>query len=70
MTEQRIVVHPGEQIADYARKAKLDLLVMGPHGRGALKAALPGSVASRLAAKCTTPLPLIRQAQPAPRAAG
>jgi nucleotide-binding universal stress UspA family protein len=60
-TEQRFVGHPSDQIATYARTAKLDLLVMGSHGRGALKAALLGSVACRVAATCKTPLLLIRR---------
>jgi len=59
--EQRIVGHPGEEIARFAREARLDLLAMGSHGRGALKAALLGSVACQVAAKCKTPLLLIRR---------
>jgi nucleotide-binding universal stress UspA family protein len=60
-TEHRIVGHPGEEIARFARAEKLDILVMGSHGRGALTAALLGSVACQVAAKCTTPLLLIRE---------
>jgi nucleotide-binding universal stress UspA family protein len=52
--------NPGEAIADYARKAKLDLLILGSHGLGAFKRALLGSVATRVAAHCHTPLLLIR----------
>lgn len=62
-SEQRIVGRPGEEIARFAQTASLDLLVMGSHGRGALTAALLGSVASQVAAKCSTPLLLIRQVQ-------
>lgn len=51
----------GDQIASYARKANLDLLLMGSHGRGLLKSAALGSVATRVAAKCGTPLLLIRR---------
>jgi len=51
----------GDEIAAYARKKKLDLLVMGSHGNGAVKAAVLGSVAQRVAAHCTTPLLLIRE---------
>jgi len=39
---------------------RLDLLVMGAHGRGALKSALLGSVTLRVAARCATPLLLVR----------
>ncbi|MGH6623168.1 MAG: universal stress protein, partial [Burkholderiaceae bacterium] len=51
----------GDQIATYARKANLDLLLLGSHGRGLLRSALMGSVATRVAAKCGTPLLLIRR---------
>jgi nucleotide-binding universal stress UspA family protein len=52
----------GDQIAAYSRKHQLDLLVMGSHGYGAFKAALLGSVATRVAAHCATPLLLVREA--------
>ena len=62
-----IVVHehgllgtPAEEIARFARDRRLDLLAMGSHGRGAFTAALLGSVASRVAATCNTPLLLLR----------
>lgn len=53
---------PGDEIAAYAKEKKLDLLVMGSHGYGAFKSAVLGSVATRVAAKCRTPLLVIRQA--------
>lgn len=53
--------NPGDALADYARR-NLDLLVMGSRGQGAFKAAVLGSVAMRAAARCTTPLLLIRKA--------
>lgn len=59
--EQRIVGAPGHAIADFARSAGLDILVMGSHGRGSLTAAVLGSVAWRTAATCETPLLLIRK---------
>lgn len=54
----------GDEIAAYAKKNRLDLLVLvlGSHGRGALKSAVLGSVAMRVAAQCRTPLLLIREA--------
>ncbi|MDZ7652493.1 MAG: universal stress protein [Burkholderiaceae bacterium] len=52
----------GDEIAAYAKKKRLDLLVMGSHGHGLLKAAVLGSVATRVAACCSTPLLLVRQA--------
>lgn len=57
---------PGDALADYARK-HLDLLVLGSRGQGAFRAAMLGSVATRVAAHCTTPLLLIRRPQPARR---
>jgi nucleotide-binding universal stress UspA family protein len=53
--------NPGDEIAAYASRKKLDLLVMGSHGHGLLKSAVMGSVATRVAAKCSTPLLLVRQ---------
>lgn len=50
----------GDEIAAYATDNKLDLLVMGSHGYGAFKSVVMGSVATRVAAKCSTPLLLIR----------
>ncbi|MCU0940168.1 MAG: universal stress protein [Burkholderiaceae bacterium] len=52
----------GDEIAAYAKKKRLDLLVMGSHGFGLLKSAVLGSVATRVAARCDTPLLLIRAA--------
>lgn len=51
---------PGVEIARYASRAGLDLLVLGSHGHGALTSALLGSVAWRVAAGCDTPLLLLR----------
>lgn len=50
----------GDEIAAYVKKKRLDLLVMGSHGHGAFKSAVIGSVATRVAACCSTPLLLIR----------
>lgn len=55
-----LVGEPGVEIARFARGKRLDMLVMGSHGRGALTATLLGSVASRVAATCATPLLLVR----------
>lgn len=51
---------PAEEIARFARERRIDLLAMGSHGRGTFTAALLGSVASRVAATCSTPLLLLR----------
>lgn len=51
-----------DEIVAYARKKKLDLLVMGSHGHGAFHAAVMGSVATRVSAHCELPMLLIRKA--------
>ena len=51
----------GDQIAAYATKSRLDVLLMGSHGYGVLKSVLFGSVATRVAARGRTPLLLIRR---------
>jgi nucleotide-binding universal stress UspA family protein len=61
-TEVCLVGNPGEELASYAKKKKLDVLVMGSHGYGAFKAAVMGSVATRVAASCDVPLLLVRKA--------
>ena len=53
--------NPGDELAAYARKQKLDVLVLGSHGYGAFKAAIMGSVATRVAANCDIPLLLVRR---------
>ena len=50
----------GDVIAEYLAAHPADLLVMGSHGRGALKAVLLGSVATRVAARCKLPLLIAR----------
>lgn len=61
---------PGDAIAAYAKQERLDLLVMGSHGYGALKSVVLGSVATRVAAKCTTPLLIVRARKRARAKAG
>ncbi len=56
-----LVGDAGDRLAAHAGR-ELDVLVMGSHGQGLFKAAVLGSVATRVAAKCTTPLLLIRKA--------
>jgi len=55
-----LVGDAGEQLAAYAQR-QLDVLLLGSHGQGLFKAAVLGSVATRVAARCTTPLLLIRR---------
>lgn len=60
--EVRLAGNPGDELSAYAKKKKLDLLVMGSHGYGSFKQAVLGSVATRVTARCTTPVLLIRAA--------
>ncbi len=55
-----LVGNAGDEIAAYARKSKLDMLVLGSHGYGAIKQVVLGSVATRVAANCDTPLLIVR----------
>jgi nucleotide-binding universal stress UspA family protein len=50
---------PGDALAAWAARERLGLLVLGTHGRTALRAALLGSVAMRAAARCSVPLLLV-----------
>jgi nucleotide-binding universal stress UspA family protein len=56
----RTVSHAGESIAKLAEDGKFDLLVMGSHGHGELANLVLGSVATKVLAKCSTPVLLIR----------
>lgn len=53
--------NPGDVIAAYATKKKLDILAMGSHGKGAFVSTVLGSVAARVAAKCRNALLFIQQ---------
>ena len=57
-----LVGNAGDEIAAFAKKKKLDLVVMGSHGYGRFKAAVMGSTATRIAATGDVPLLIIRQA--------
>jgi nucleotide-binding universal stress UspA family protein len=57
--EVRLSGLPGDEIAAYAKK-NLDVLLVGSHGYGGFKTAVLGSVATRIAAKCDTPLLIVR----------
>lgn len=51
---------PAAEIASYAEAGKFDLLIMGSHGEGALKNLLLGSVATKVLARCTIPVLVVR----------
>jgi nucleotide-binding universal stress UspA family protein len=54
--------NPGDELTAFAKKKKLDIIVMGSHGYGAFKAAVMGSVATRVAHNSELPLLLVRHA--------
>ena len=54
------VGHAADEIASYAEAGKFDLLIMGSHGVGALKNLVLGSVATKVLARCTAPVLLVR----------
>ena len=58
-SEVRLLGDPGDELSTYAKK-NLDVLVLGSHGYGAFKAVFMGSVATRVTARCTVPLLLVR----------
>ena len=49
-----------ERIVQFARSKRVDLLVMGTHGRSGLKKLLLGSVAGRVVAAATCPVLTVR----------
>jgi nucleotide-binding universal stress UspA family protein len=57
-----LVGSPGDELSAYARKKRLGVLVMGSHGYGAFKAAVLGSVATRVMAHSSVPVLLVRHA--------
>ena len=51
---------PGPAIAGFAQREKVDLIVMGSHGHGALGNVVMGSVTTSVLARCRTPVLVIR----------
>jgi nucleotide-binding universal stress UspA family protein len=54
------VGHPADLIAKLADEGRFDLLMMGSHGHGALGNLVLGSVVTKVLAKCSTPVLLVR----------
>ncbi|MEP7282624.1 MAG: universal stress protein [Rubrivivax sp.] len=54
------VGHASDVIAQTAEKGKYGLLVMGSHGHGSLVNLVLGSVATKVIARCSVPVLLIR----------
>lgn len=54
------VGHTSDVIADTAKTGKFDLLIMGSHGHSTLGTLVLGSVTTRVMARCTTPVLIVR----------
>ncbi|HEX6019388.1 MAG TPA: universal stress protein [Burkholderiaceae bacterium] len=54
------VGNAGDHIAEFARKGKFDLVMMGSHGHGVLTRLVVGSVTGRVLAASDVPLLIIR----------
>ncbi len=51
---------PGLEIAQLACERRVDLIVMGSHGRGLFRRATLGSVADKVLASCKVPVLIVR----------
>lgn len=60
ITTEILVGRPFMEIIRYAHEKKVDLIVMGTHGRGAISHALMGSVAEKVVRKAPCPVLTIR----------
>ncbi len=60
LEELTLVGNPAERIAEVADKMKVDLIVMGSHGKSALRTMVFGSVTEGVMSRTKTPLLLIR----------
>lgn len=52
--------HPADVILEFARNAKVDLIVMGTHGRRAVERLVMGSVAERVVRSAPCPVLTVR----------
>ncbi len=57
---------PAESICNYAKKQKMDQVLMGSHGRTGLAKVFLGSVSSAVMERCEVPVFLYRNVQRAP----
>ena len=67
LRKKDIPFHSGYKVGDvaqeihaYVRKNKIDLIVMGSHGHGALSTLVMGSVATKVLALTETPVMIVR----------
>ena len=50
----------GPTIAEFAEQQKVDLIILGTHGHGAVSGIVMGSVATKVVSLCRTPVLLVR----------
>ena len=55
-----LIGDPAEQIADFAKRRRIDKIIMGTHGRGMLAGMLMGSVATKVLHRATVPVTLVK----------
>ena len=58
--EEAAIGEPAEAILQLAHKHKAELLVLGSHGRGAVKGLVLGSVSSKVIAQTDIPVTIVR----------
>jgi len=58
--EMPLVGEPAETLLAAARDCKADIIVMGSHGRGAIKGIVLGSVSSKVIAQSELPVTIVR----------
>ena len=60
VAEVAAIGEPAEEILAVAKARKVDLVVMGSHGRGAVKGLLLGSVSSKVLSQAPVPVTIVR----------
>ena len=63
VTVVSVVATPYAEILDYANAHKIDLIVMGTHGRGGVSHMLLGSIAERIVRRAPCPVLTVRRPQ-------
>jgi nucleotide-binding universal stress UspA family protein len=58
--EHLLIGDPAEELIKFLKKSKCDLLVMGSHGRSALKSLFLGSVTIKLLSRSEVPVVVVR----------
>ncbi|WP_408950023.1 universal stress protein [Lysobacter sp. Hz 25] len=58
--EHLVVGDPAATILKFAKANRCDLVIMGSHGRSALKSLFLGSVTSKVLVSCSVPLTIVR----------